>query len=186
MTALNRYRVKWSGFPGAPGVSTFFSVAPVDLTPALHAFFFSIRVLLPLSVRIDVESSGDIIADETGMITGTWSFSPEAQVAGDTAGVYSAPSGCVVNWKTGTVINGSRLRGKTFVVPLAGSTYQEDGSINPTSLGIVRGAASVLAATGDLQVWHRPTTVGAADGSHGQVAAAVVNDMVAVLRSRRD
>lgn len=186
MSSLNRYRAVWSGMPGAPGVNTFYSLAATDLTPTLRGLYFYIRTLLPSNVTVTIEPSGDIIDSATGQITGDWSYTPETPVVGDTAGLYAAPAGASLRWNTAAVVNGHRVKGRTYIVPLVGAAYDSSGSISSTALGLLQSIATSVAGTGDLHVWHRPTTVGGTDGSNHQVTSGTCKDMTVVLRSRRD
>jgi hypothetical protein len=46
-------------------------------------------------------------------------------------------------------------------------------------------AATNLAATGSLVVWHRPTTKGGSDGSSAVVISGIARDQATSLKSRR-
>lgn len=194
--AMNRIRAVWSGFIGGPGVSTFYSTDVTNDLPRIYAFFNALVSMLPLAVSIQVENAGDIIDETTGRLIGSWIGSVQPPVQGTTGGAYSAPTGLVVNWETGVVQDGSRLRGKTFIVPAAGTAFADNGTLNDSARENLRVPAAALAAAGSLVVWHRPRAARPADGSRPAVTAraggyaslsgATVADRAAVLRSRRD
>ena len=198
MTVINRIRASWTGFPGSPGVSTFYSVVPDATVPNLRAFFLAIHTALPSDVHVQVENEGDVIEDTTGAVTDLWTCDSVLSVAGDNTDAYSAPSGIVVDWLTGTVLDGHRVRGRTFLVPAGGNFYGTDGTLSDGALALIAPAAAafVTADTGNFVVWHRPRAAKAADGSrpavtaraggHAVVTASSVPDKAAVLRSRRD
>lgn len=177
----------WTGFIGAPGYTTlyFASPSPPPLA-AVRAWFQGMSGVLPTVVTIQVQGVGDVVDDGTGVITGSWSAPAPAAVVGAVGGVYAAPSGLVCNLTTATIVNGRRVRGRSFIVPIAGSANQADGSLAPgtvTSMGTTN--ATFLAATaGQLIVWHRP--VDGAGGESAPVTNIVTPDKACVLRSRRD
>jgi hypothetical protein len=106
--------------------------------------------------------------------------------------VWSGPSGCCINWTTSAIIppthpggSGHGLRGRTFIIPIITSNY-DNGSLSSGFLTGARTSASTLvsAAGANLRVWHRPK--GGTGGIASAFTGSSVNDKAAVLRSRRD
>jgi len=198
MTDLYRIRAAWTGFPGAPGVSTFYGLTSGTSLSDLRAFFLAIATQLPADVTVQVENTGDVIEDTTGALTGAWSDAPVLPVTGSAPPPYAAPTGVMLKWATTTIVDGHRLKGRTFLVPSAGGVFDIDGSINSASMAVLNGAATVLGAAvlGNIVIWHRPRAARPADGSrpavtaraggHGLITACSVPDEAVVLRSRRD
>lgn len=198
MTDLYRVRAVWTGFPGGPGITTLFGLVGVPMVPSLRAFFLSLAGALPNDVTIQVQDGGDIIQDTTGDLVGAWTAAPVLPVTGSSGLPYAAPVGAEVVWNTTTIVDGHRLKGRTFLVPMSTALYDTDGTINATFLGSMQSTADTFfaAASGDLVVWHRPRKARAADGSrpavtaraggHGVVTGTVVADKAVILRSRRD
>lgn len=198
MTNLYRHRIAWTGFAGAPGVSTFYGLVAGAMMTPLHDLCTGLVNILPATVTLQVENSGDIIDSVTGNLTGTWTEAAVGPVTGLDTTVYSAPSGATLTWLTSTVADSHRLRGRTYLVPLGGDAYQADGTLASSVIDILAGVASGFeaASLGNLVVWHRPRVAAAAtayhpavtarDGSFGLVTASSVKDAAAVLRSRRD
>ena len=204
MTAMQRQRVVWTGFKGAPGLTTFYFNDAAASQGAVHNFWSAMAVLLPSVVTISIEPGGDVIEDTTGALTGVWAGSLQAPIVGGAVGgVYSAPAGLLVRWETLVIRSGSRLRGRTFVVPVVTGAYQSDGTLEPASLAAAQLAASdfVGAVTPNMLVWQRPRVARAASvngygkpskalagraGSSGVVVQSSVPDEAVVLRSRRD
>lgn len=192
--AITRITAQWSGFRGAPGYSNFFfddafldPDAAAAAAVAVQAFFNEMRSLFPPTLNINIQPTADIIDEASGQITSVVDFPAPGSVVGNGVGNYSAATGAVVNWNTGDYINGRRVRGRTFLVPLDNTAFDVNGDINSSSLGTLRTAAEELVtATLDapLAVWHRP--VGGAGGSSHVVSSSTVPDLGAVLRSRRD
>lgn len=188
MATLNKIPVSWQSWPGAPGVSTFYTLGG-DLdsdVAALRAFFNAHIALLPSGLLIQVPGLGDTIDDVTGQINGAWNAtSAPANVTGTGAGVYAGNAGAVVHWLTALVINGRRVRGRTFMVPLIGSSYDSSGSLGTGTITTIQTAATTLitAMAGRMRVWHRPA--GGLGGGSGAVDSARVPDLAVSLRSRR-
>lgn len=176
---------KMDGFPGAPGYMTFYGDTPHTLREGVIAFVLAVKSAMPLDVNITVPSTGNIIQDTDGAVTGTWSDGADTTQFGSATGGYAGPAGACVNWATGVIVGRRRLRGRTFLVPLAGGAYQSDGSIEPTTLANLRSAASGLAGIANMRIWHRPTKLNPTGGSSFLVTAGTVADRAAVLRSRR-
>lgn len=198
MTSLYRIRTAFTGFVGAPGVSTMYSLNPPTDLADLHALWTGLKGGMPSDVTISVLPAGDIIEDTTGALTGQWAGLQTADLHGGVAGGYSAPSGALLSWTTATILDGKRVRGRTFVVPCGNTMYDVDGSIETAILGQFRQIcnAFVVAEAGSFVVWHRPRKARAATatlparlarvGGHAVVTGSTVPDKVVVLRSRRD
>lgn len=195
---IDRVRVDLTGFPGGPGVATFYAIAGPTLAPQLRTFWAAVIGQMPNLVSASVEPAGDSIDDTTGIIGGSWTVAPGASATSTHAAAYAAAAGGLVKWSTGTILDGHRLRGHTFIVPMAGDTFATDGALLPGAATILSNAAAALvtASSGNLVVWHRPKhgpkPIGGGPrpvirlGGHGVVTGSSVATKMAVLRSRRD
>lgn len=192
MSPIARIKVRWSGFIGGPGVSTFYCLDPATFRPALITYWQASKGDIPQTVNLVLESQGDILDDVTGEVTGGWVAGTDVVMSGGSTDPYAAPSGVCVTWLTNTVVDGKHLRGRTFLVPIGRGAFDLDGSLTPASLSAFQSRAATLAASnpGQFLVWHRPIPAGQPhgprNGSSGAVSAARVTDKVAILRSRRD
>lgn len=186
MVVLNRIRTAITGFTGGPGVATMYFDDVETALASLHDFWAAVAAVMPESIRIQVEPSGDLIESTTGVLTGTWTATGVAQVSGATGTVYAGGVGAVVRWNTATVVGGSRLRGRTFLVPLSSNSYDSDGTLQTTPLGVIQAAATDLVSEqgGSFGIWHRPKAT--SDGDFAHVTQGIAVDKVAVLRSRRN
>ena len=186
MVNLNRMRVAWSGTTGGPGVSTFYSTNAATAHAAIREFFWEQRAMFPGQVTFTFDSEGDTIDPLDGSLQGSWSHAAPASVTGTNTGDYALPVGSVIHWLTGSVVNGHRLRGRTFLVPMTGAIFDSDGTIDPTSLTAIRsaGASFVANAASTVVVWSRPS--GANAGGYAAITGYSVPDKAAILRSRRD
>lgn len=186
MAIIARVPVEWSGLPNLPGYSVFhwdFTVNP-DLSD-LTAFFTAVagRFITGLTWRIP--SAGDTINDADGSLAGSWVATGGGSVVSSAgAGQYAAGTGVRVRWETGTIVGKRRLKGATYMLPIAGAGYDNDGTITSTYLTTFQNAANTLVSAGGLLVWHR-NTPGGSDGTSAAVVSAVVPDRVSSLRTRR-
>lgn len=194
MTTLNRLVIGWSG-PSVVGsaVTVMHFDGSDNAAPpvaAVKAAFTAGAALFPSSVTLTFPGSGDQIEDTTGDLTGIWSSTGGGTLVGGTAGSAAAGVGACIGWTTGGIVTGlhgpRKLRGRTFLVPLAVGCYDSDGTFTASSLSTLQTLANALQASGPLAVWHRPTSPTASDGNSYGVIAAKVRDKVAFLSSRRD
>ena len=199
LLSMFKVKVRWSGFIGSPGWSNFYFDGPdgTFLTPAdaplcadrVSTFLTAIKNQFYSDLNWTIQSDVEAISPATGELLNIHNIGPRAAITGGTAKTpYSAASGIVVTWRTNGVRNGRRVRGRTFLVPAATSSYQDD-TVLTTALTTFQTAASALAtpsANIHLGVWSRPTAPGASDGDWFETVSASVPDKVAILRSRRD
>lgn len=187
MATLAKIPVIWDGLPGLPGLSMFYSTPTgvVTTVVALKAFFTSIQVYFPPSLTWGFPTGGDEFDDADGELVGGWTGGAGGQVVG-TGGstIYASGCGARVRWNTTTIVDGRRVNGSTFLVPLINTAYDTNGTINNTAVAAILTAANTLVTAGDTVVWHR-NDKGAANGSSHAVLAATVPDKVSTLRSRR-
>jgi hypothetical protein len=182
---LRKVPVVWTTGIGGTGVSVFYTDFAVDATVEITAFFNGIKSLFSDVVSWSIPNAGDIISDATGQITGAWVGGTTGSVSGTAHSPYVAGTGAFVRWITNGVSGGRRVRGRTFLVPLLASGFQDDGTILGSYQTTMQTAANTLAATGKLQVFHRPTTIVAANGAAFPVTGATVPDKVTSLKTRR-
>jgi hypothetical protein len=201
MASMYRVRSLWTGFSGAPGYTNmYFGTTDPLLAGAslavsdVRAFWQSIVSLFPDDVQINVEANVQVVDDATGLIENELSATPVSSVNGSATTGYAAPVGASIEWRTAAYVNGRRVKGRTYVVPILGGSFETDGTLGPTQLGLLQtSAAAFIAAASNFVVWHRPREasagpppVSASAGSLHLVTAASVSDRAAVLRSRRD
>lgn len=187
MPNLARVRTSWSGAPVVgPGVSTFyFDEAASGFVAAVSAFFVSLAARVPTGVLFTTLNTGDIVDEDTGALVGTWTDGVTGTAATSGSGVYASGVGCRGRWSTSGIKNGRRVRGSTFIVPLVGSAYQSDGTIDGTVWTSIRTSFDNLytATAGNMYIWSRP--VAGAGGQANLVIGDDLPDKVSWLRSRR-
>ena len=190
MTSLHRIVIGWAG-PQITGVAVnvlHWSASEGGAPPvaAIKTAYTNLASSCPSGVVITVPGSGDTIDDTTGELIGVWTAAGGGTVSCSGSAQAPAGVGACIGWLTGGIVNGRKLRGRTFIVPLSGPAYDSDGTIGAGALSAVGALANGLMAAGPLAVWHRPTTTGGTDGNSYGVVANRVRDKVAFLSSRRD
>lgn len=180
MPDINQVKVAWTGFAGAPGVSTFYfdAAGSVPLS-ALSAFFTAWKPFIKDSVTLTFPSSGIKYSSDTGKAVGSWSATAPSPIACTGAAGYAAPVGGCVHWKSGIYAGGKEIRGKTFIVPMVSSAFDADGTFLPGVLTAVRPASTTMAAAPGFVIFSR------ASNGTATVATALVPDKAMVLTTRR-
>jgi len=192
--AVARLETVWSVTGGGAGLTVMHGIvdeldydatdAQASLT-AIRTFFSTIASRLPNDAALSWPGPVDIFS-EAGVLIG--SVAPTASpssVTGGSAAAYSAPSGARVDWETGVITGGKRIRGRSYIVPIAGDQYDADGTIATDFITSVNTAAntmrtSLATAGSPLAVWSRKNSEATA------VQGQTVKDKAAILRSRRD
>lgn len=193
----NMYRVPfvWQGWSGAPGYTTLFfddstgtAQQAVDITRAfLNTCAGTSQVMLPTGITINGPSAVDTIEPGTGSLVNSTPVSQPAVIVGAGTGAYAAAAGACVSWLTSAIVNGHRVRGRTFLVPLSVSAFDTSGTLSSTLITAINSAVTtLLAASPELLVWRRPVSQAAGGGGTHPVLVGKVTDKAAVLTSRRD
>jgi len=196
MANILRVVAQWGGFPSAPGFTNLYFDSAIVGTPSANEaaararqLFEAMKGQFPDGVTITISPQVAEIDDATGQqqdeFTATTTGLP---VPGTGVANRSAPSGACINWRTSTFVNGRRLRGRTFLVPLSTNAYQTDGTLEAGTLTVLRAAAvayltDAVGPSAKPVVWHRP--IGGAGGSSALITASAVTDVAAILTSRR-
>ena len=186
MTIL-RIRSTWQNWPGAPGITDFYSrdLTAATYVPIVRAFFNAIVGALPTGLTVQTSGSCDEINEVNGQLTGSQTTTTPAPVVGTGSGAYAGPSGVCINWQTAGVIAGKRVRGRTFIVPVNATQYDSGGTLTPAAITLFSGAANglITSGAGQFVVFARPRAF--TGGQAHAITGSSVPDLVAVLRSRR-
>lgn len=192
---LWRYRCVWSGWSGAPGYSSFYTLAddqPQAHADAVRAFLdqaFRVAAApeyLPQVVKITFDATIDRVDANTNKLIGTSAVNAPAVIQGTGSNLYSAASGACVTWKTSDHHDGRRVVGRTFLVPLNGLAYENDGTLGSGFLTQVRAATAAYIANANTQPQVMSRVTATHPGGAHPIIAGDVRDKAAVLRSRRD
>lgn len=194
---IMRIRTVFQGWIGGPGLMTnyFARVGSWDQGAAqlagdrVHNAMEAAR-----QAFLDATNwKNDLVADEfeqsTGELLNSFNITDASNNGAGNTNLLPPSNQICVSWKTDGVVAGRRVRGRTFLGPLALSAAEGNGT--PTAAALVSanafGTAMGNAGLSDVRhvIWHRPTAAGN-DGSHHDIAEFTIRDKFAVLRSRRD
>lgn len=153
---------------------------------AILAAYDAVKANLPNNVTVTIPNSGDLIEDDSGTLIGVWSGTGGGTVTGTASPAQAAGVGACITWRTGGIVNGRKVRGRTFLVPYAASQYDQDGTLIPNAVTFTNAFATAMMASGPLGVWHRPAKGASTGGETWGVVLPIVHDKVAYLSSRRD
>src|SRR4029453_16202486 len=142
----------WSGAAGMPGYTNMFfdgfiegAGSAASVADRVRTFWDAIKVYIPSVITLTVQPSVAQINPGTGALQDDYPLTTApVAVVGTGAGPYTAPAGACINWKTNTVIAGKKLRGKTYVVPLSGGSYDSAGTLLAGALTTLNAAAVTL------------------------------------------
>ena len=193
MPQIWRVTADWPGGKIGTGYTNMFFNAGVSTaqlaSDAVRKFIsdsYTSGGYLPTGVNIAFRSVVDVLEEVNGELVSQLAVTAPAAIAGGDPGRYSAVSGACVSWRTGDFVNGHRVRGRTFLVPMGALGLATDGSLdNLTVTNINTAAAGLVAAAPELVIWRRPTSHAASDGSSHIVGTGVCQDKAAYLTSRR-
>jgi hypothetical protein len=158
--------------------------AVADQRSSLQDFLTSMTDTLGTQISYVIETSGREMDTSTGTLTGQWSESTPYVGVGDVSGgVVADATQLLARWRTGQVVGGRFLQGRTFF-PGMTTAALSNGNVAGATISTLNGfIASYLASAAPHGVWHRPT-----DGSPGVFFQATSGDFwpeLAVLRKRR-
>jgi hypothetical protein len=186
----------WSGFIGATGISTFYTDSTVDTTGAwnvpLAALFATIKTYTPGTVTWTFPTILDQIDPVTGKLVGSRSCTAVGSQTGGAAGNYNAAGGVAARWHSTGVVDGHRVDGHTYFVPIGSTGLNPTGGIDAGLQGAANSAINTLigAMPGAMYLWSRPKKASAAHPAHGGsawgVSSGAMLPKAVVLRSRRD
>jgi hypothetical protein len=186
-----QYRVNWSGTTGGAGVSVFnarWSVGSLgSLQPfadAVRVFFDSLKAIVPNEVSWTFPAEVQEFDTSSGQLKSVHAVTAPASVSATSSGSFAHASGARIDWHTPAIVNGRRLRGRTYMVPLVNTSFGPDGLVTTTARTTLTNAGNALinalATPGSLAVWSRT------HGILADVQSPHVSSLGSVLRTRRD
>lgn len=188
------YRVNWSTGGTNPGVSVLHGrpstaggngLAGQALADRARTFFDALKGVVGGGLVWDFPAEVTVLNTTTGVLEDAVAVTKPANVTATGAGNYSALSGARIEWRTGAIVAGRRLRGRTFVVPLSVGQYDAVGTLATTCITTLQAAATGYA---DANVFSnaRPCVWSRTHGIQADITSVLIPDEASVLRSRRD
>lgn len=188
MATVKRMRVDLTGSPvvGASVMTLYMTGTTAAGWPAaVKTWLTGLVASVPSGLNFVVPNSGDELDAATGSLTGVWTAAGGGTVTGTGGGSFVLGTGFRVVWNTAGIVNGRRVRGSTFIVPIASGNFTGSGALDDTFVANQQAAANTLltSAPPNMVVWSRPTATRL--GSAIAITSASVPDKVSWLRSRR-
>lgn len=200
MASVFRTTATWQSFIGAPGYTklAFINVvgtAGADaVVAATRTFMFAFAPSIPAGTTIQVAREVAEYDEVTGTLIGELAAATTpALITCTGAGNYAGGSGFFVGWRTGTIWQGHRVQGRTFIVPSVGG-FEANGTLTSGQIAAAQSAGDALIgdATTTFAIWAKRFTVGTdgkphqTNGAAFQTTTAFVRDRASGLRTRRD
>lgn len=190
---VQQYKAFWSVPNAGACVTTFHSDATLagqaqSFADRVRTFMAAFSGFIPDECAITFDTEVTWLDTATGQLEEVTAVTAPDIVTGSASGTWAAGSGCRVVWSTSSIVNGRRVRGATFMVPMASIGYASSGRIAATLKTAAEDAAvALLSGAGgdgwDLQVYSRPAP--GRPGSAHSVDAGSCSEMVATLRGRK-
>lgn len=204
---IGKISTSWSGTSGGPGITQLFFDDPATFGPldandaqaavnAMRTYWDAIKALLPNEIVLTVSATVDQYDPVTGELEGTaTAATAPTSVTGTATAGYAMASGVRVNFPTGVIRNGRRVRGAHYIVPISSLAYSAVGNVESSTRTTINTAgaafrAALTTAGLRLVVWSRPVDADQPNGPRvGDVAEVTgwdTSEKGAVLRGRRD
>lgn len=195
--AIMRIRTTITGSQGLPGLSTVYATGTLatptgadasDMVARVRAFWEAIKALQPVGTIVLVSGQVDILDPINGALVAGLSVTAPATVIATGSESLPPATSVLLTHNTGVILNGRRLRGRTFISPVADSVNVDGLTASASRATIIAAANTTLTgATASFPVvWHRPVAPGPTGGSVAAALSFAVGSNFAVLTSRRD
>lgn len=189
MPTLSRLVTSWSGSPVVgPGATVTYCNEGDESTclTALATFFNAVKAIVPVTVTWTFPNSGDKLDEATNKVTGVWSASaPGPVVSTGSATGFVNGVGARAIFPTIGIVNGRKVTGSIFIVPLFANAYEGAGNITASMIATIGPAAATLGTTPNaMRVYSRPKPAHA--GISFPTLTGSCPDKVSWLRSRRN
>jgi hypothetical protein len=192
------FTVLWTsgGYTGSPGYTKLHFVPNVTggpTTAEVNAAAASSRVLLaasasnmPTGVGYNCATTAQVFTDAGVLMSEVGVTSVPSPINGSGGTTYPGGVGAVIYWNTGSVNGGHKVRGRTYLVPLATGAFAADGTLNTALVSGLQTAVNTFVGANpppcvNTRTLGKPGRVNATI----QVLSGTVKDRTAFLRTRR-
>lgn len=193
MVNLREYLISWGGIvDGTTVLYQLQSAASADIPrTTLNTFLGNISDQLHPGVDWDIEQEGRVIDSETGQLVETW-FHNQAYIGTGLStgpGPVAQATQVYLRHNTGTIRDGRRLAGGTYIPGLDRENLSDNGELLGASQLDFTGAANpAFAGVAGFVVWGRPRVVDGVnqnDGVYGVITSSTCRGELATQRPRR-
>lgn len=181
--------VEFSGPTGTPWFNRmYFDEAggtAQQAAAAAGAFWGAVDALIRDDVTWTTGTEVEELNVATGVLSSVNAITAVTGTGGDTTTDMATVLQGLVSWRTGTIVGGRELRGRTFIPGLT-QNVNTAGLLSTAAQTAWQTAANNLIAdaNSNFVIWHRP--VNGSGGGAASVASASVTRKFSVMRSRRD
>jgi hypothetical protein len=200
MTNLAKFVVTTDGWDGAPGINVLMfsagtlldlnDVAVQSAYDEIHTLFSDLKTYLAPGLTVNVSTEAGIIDAATGDLV---NIIPVATSGGPitstgSSGEVTRAAQLNVRHTTDVFLRGRRLKGRSFIGPIAAGLFDSQGNIASASAAFVTNKfVAMTSGVGvRLAVWQRPSTANGGVGTFGDVVLSECQATPGILRSRRD
>lgn len=185
----SQYRILWSTAGGGTGYTVLhFTTAGTDeaaqgIADDVRVFAAGIAAGIPDETSLELDTEV-LDLTEAGDLIAVHAVDGGPAIPGVYTGAYSRAQGLRLDWGTGNIVSGRRLRGRTYVVPIASNSFTSDGLLSAGAIdafkAIGQGLIDASSVNRPLRVWSRTHATSWA------VETVDVPAKGAILRGRRD
>lgn len=189
-----RYNVAWSIPNAGPSVNVIHIAGQIEtgidqVNGALRTFYAAQAARIPDNVSVSMPTEVVELDDTSGELIATAALAAQAVVTGTSTAGWGAGLGARVVWGTNAIRFGRRVRGSTFLVPLANTSFDTNGRVaDATRTAIVTAADNLRTTLGTLSkslvVYSRPTPEHPV-GASSAVSQNTVSPIPGTLRGRK-
>lgn len=178
----------WNTPAGGGRVSVMYfddTVSVVSQRAALATLWTTLEPRLGSTVTWTIRTEGRNLHTGNGQLLGQWEDTTSRTGTGNDAASTVIPDASQVlfRWRTGIVVKGRFLQGRTYVPGMTAASLTS-GNVSAAARNEWNTAINTfLGANVGLEVWHRP--VNQSGGTTGFVLTGSVWSELAVLRRRR-
>lgn len=190
-----RYNVEWAIPNAGPSISVFHfghvgQQSPEAAVTALREAFFAVRTYLPDEVTISFPPGYSELQNQTGQVVDFGSITPPAPVIGTNSNAWAGGAGVRLVWDTNVVARGRRVRGSTFLVPMAQAAFSNSGVVSPAAVTAINTAFNTYLSTAAASatrpmIYTRPLPGEPGSGSGNHITAVNTAVRPATLRKRK-
>lgn len=187
---LQEYVARWAGGRIGVGASVFHfqsiagPTAATTIATSTRTLFNTLVAAFPNDVSISFDSEVRELQDD-GTLMAVYPVAVPSTVTGTSTASWTNGTGLMVRHSTGAIINGRRLLGRTFFVPVSGASFDTNGEVLASTVTAFNNAfatfnTAVAGPGANFSVWSRANAA----------VAPVVNSSTQVrpstLRTRND
>lgn len=183
----------YTGSPGytklkfAPNVTAGPTTAEVNAAAAAsRALLAATASMMPSAVSYNCQSTAQVFSDAGVLQSEVGVGVLPATINGSGGTTYPGGVGGVIYWNTGAVNGGHKVRGRTYLVPLANAAFAGDGTLATALVSSLQTAVNTFVGSGtspcvNTRALGKP---GRVNGTI-QILSGTVKDRTAFLRTRR-